>query len=113
MGVAALRLEEYLMPFLLGKAHHLVLDGGAIAGSHSLNHPTIHGRLIEVIPDNIVGLGVGVGDPAGQLFHVELLISPGVEGEDVVGLAGQAVGHEAEFGHDLIPVLALTPGKIE
>ena len=80
-GVAALGFEEDLVPLLLRKAHHLVLHRGAVARSDTLNVAGIHGRLVDVRPDDVVRLGGRVGDPAGNLFHVERYGAPGVEGE--------------------------------
>ena len=80
-GVAALRLQEDLVAFLLGKAHHLVLHGRAVAGADALDFARIHCRFVDIGPDDVVRLGCRVGDPAGNLFHVERYITPGVEGE--------------------------------
>ena len=75
------------MALLLGKTHHLVLDRRAIAGSNPLNAAAIHGRFVQIGPDDLVGLRRGVGDPAGNLFHVEHFRPPAVEGEQ--GTAAQ------------------------
>jgi hypothetical protein len=89
-GVAALRFQEDLVALLLGKADDLVLHGGAVAGAHALDFARIHGRFVDIGPDDVVRLGGGVGDPAGNLFHVERYIAPGVERELVGTGAGEA-----------------------
>ena len=80
-SVTTLRFQENLVSFFLCKAHHLVLHRGAIPRTHTLNPARIHGRLVDIRPDNVVRLRVRVGDPAGDLFHVELIRQPGVEGK--------------------------------
>src|SRR5713101_917323 len=59
-GVAALGLEENLMPLLVVKAHHLIFDRRAIARALALNHPGVHRRPIDSAADNLVGARVGV-----------------------------------------------------
>ena len=85
-GVATLRFQENLVPFLLRKAHHLVLDRRTITRPNTLDPAAIHRRLVQIRPDNVMCLRVRVGDPAGDLFHVERYRPPGVEGE--LGRAG-------------------------
>ena len=64
LGVQPHGLHEELVPLLVGKAHHLVLDGGAVPGAHPLDHPGEQGGSVQVGPDHGVGGGVGVGEPA-------------------------------------------------
>ena len=47
------------MAWLVFEAHHLVLDGGAVAGSLALHPPTVFGGLMQV------GLYHGVGSCCG------------------------------------------------
>ena len=61
------RLYEKLMAFLIREAHHLILDGGAIARACSLNHTAKHRRAVEVIPNNLMCFFVGIGQPAKHL----------------------------------------------
>ena len=113
MGVAALWLQEKLMAILLCKADHLVLDGGTIARPNALDLAGIHRGFVEILPDDVVRGGVGVGDPAGDLFHVERGIAPGIEGEEVVRPLGQGVGEVAELGGGGIAVLDFTLGEVD
>ena len=63
-GVQPHGLHKELVPLLVGKAHHLVLDGGAVPGPDALDHPGEQGGAVQVGPDNGVGGGIGVGQPA-------------------------------------------------
>ena len=57
-------LDKQLMPGLVGKAHHLRLDGRAVPGAHALNNAAVNGAAIQILPDDPVGLLVGVGEIA-------------------------------------------------
>ena len=63
--------------------------------------------------DNGVGGGVGVGDPAGQLFHVEHRVAPWIQSEDVIFALLQRIGHETELRHGYVTVLPLAAGKVD
>ena len=63
------------MPGATGEAHHLILDGGAVARPHAADLARIHGRAGQVgADDGVRCLGRGrdpafdlrIGDPAGQ-----------------------------------------------
>ena len=97
--VPTFRLQEHLMPLLLREADNLVLDGRTIARADALDHPAIHGGLVEVVGDDLVGLRVRVGDPARDLFHVERRIAPRIQGEDVIPPLPDPIRHETEFRH--------------
>lgn len=86
------------------KTDHLILDAGAVAGPHTLDDPGIHGGFVEVGADEIVRGGGGVGDVAGDLFHVEHGIGPAIEGENVLRAATDGVGHVGKEGRGLIPM---------
>ena len=59
-GLTPLRLEKNLMPLLVGKAHHFVLDRRTIPRPNPLDDSRIHWRLIEISPDQVMGVRVGV-----------------------------------------------------
>ena len=83
------------MAVLVGEPHHLVLNGGAVPGAHPLDGTGKEGGTVQIGPDDVVGLLVGVGDPAA-----DLILSRGL------GLKGE--------GDDLvIPHLDLQPGKVD
>ena len=63
----AFRLQEYLVAGPIGKAHHLVLDGWAIAGPGAFDLPGIHGRTVQVGADQIVAGRRGFGNMAIDL----------------------------------------------
>ena len=112
MRVPTLRLQKNLVAFLLGETHHLVLDRRTIARPDPFDDAAIHRRLIEVSSDDLVGSGVGVGDPAGELFHVELRVAPWVQSEKVVRALDQGVCHETELRHRVVAVLPLALREI-
>ena len=65
--VQALGLEEKLVLFVVGKLDDLVFDRGAITWPDRLDLAGIHGRAVDVLADDAVGLGGGIGDVAGRL----------------------------------------------
>ncbi len=50
----------------MGKTDDLILDGGAV--TRSLDRAAVGLRLGQVLPDDPVCIGVGIGEPAGELF---------------------------------------------
>jgi hypothetical protein len=69
--MAPLRFKKNLMGSPMGELNYLVFDGWAIPRSGSFYLAGIEGRPIEISPNDVVGFFGGVGDPTGQLFHVE------------------------------------------
>lgn len=69
------------MPRLVGEAHHLVFDGGAVPRAHAVDFPGKHGGPGEVCPDDVVGGFVRVGEPAVPLVPVRVVVH---EGEGMV-----------------------------
>ena len=67
-GVPAFWLEENLVARLIGETHHLILDGWAVARTNPFNHTGEHRRTAEVLANDVVGVLVGVGHPAGELI---------------------------------------------
>ena len=61
------RLQEDLVPILVGEAHHLVLDRRAVARPAALDLPRVHRRAVQVRADQVVDRLVGVGDVAIEL----------------------------------------------
>ncbi len=53
-----------------GEAVDLVLDRGTVARPDPLDHPGKHRRAVESGADDVVGAGVGVGDPARHLARM-------------------------------------------
>ena len=94
LGVQAHGLDEELVPGLVREAGDLGLNGGAVPGAHPLDDPAVHGGAVQVLPDDPVGLLVGVGEVAHCTVH---RLFPGLEGE------GQGVG---------VPLLELHFGEI-
>ena len=80
-GVGALGLQKELMALLVGKAHDLRLDGGAVAGARRRDGAVIEGRAVEIAQDEFVRFLVGVGKIARYLRLGHALIQKG-EGEE-------------------------------
>ena len=59
------------MPLAAGKPHHLVFNAGAVAGTDALNLPGIQRRAVQVGPDNLVHLLIGVRDMTGLVGRME------------------------------------------
>ena len=64
LGIHPHGLDKELVPGLLGKAHHLILNGRAVARPHPLNDPGEQGGAVEVVPNDLVGGLIGVGQVA-------------------------------------------------
>ncbi len=111
-GVATLGFEEELVALLFGELDDLVFDRGAISRAGAFDSAGIHGGLIEIGADDVVGAGVGMGDPARYLFHVELSVRQAVQRENVVRAPFEQFGHESEGRRRLIAILALARLKI-
>ena len=82
------------MALLLREAHHLVLDGGAVAGAHAFDDAGVHRRLVDGAADDRVRLFVGVGDVTGALGQGgrRAVRGEGEERRRVVALLGFQAG---------------------
>ncbi len=91
LGVLAAGFHKDGVPVLARKPHHLILDGGTVAGPHPLDHPPIEGAAVDVVQNDPVGGGVGVGDVAiHQVAH--RLFGHKAEGlQGLLGVAGLAL----------------------
>ncbi len=58
------------MAVLAGKAMDLVLDAGAVTRPYPFDHSGVHRRTIQAATDDVVGLAIGMRDPARQLLRV-------------------------------------------
>src|SRR5579883_181746 len=63
----ALWLQKDLMGLLLGKAHHLIFDGGAIARPDPFNQAAVEGGAVQIGADDLMGLVGGMDEIAGKL----------------------------------------------
>src|SRR5581483_10459411 len=84
--VPAFGFQEDLMPFLVGEADDLILDGRAIAWPTPLNLPRIHRRPPKVGADDVVDCRRRVGDMAIEL-RLRDVLGRETEGSRV-GIAG-------------------------
>ena len=105
LGVLAAGLYEQRVTVLAGEAHHLVLNGGAVARADTLDHAAVQRAALDIIQNDLVGLGVRVGDPA---FH---LIVHGCIGQKAEGLqfAVRVAGLAFQLGK--INAAAVHPGR--
>ena len=69
--------------------------------------------ISQVASDDFVGFGIGVGNPAGNLFHVERIVAPWIEGKDVVFASLYSICYVAEFWNGGVPFLLFAFGEIE
>ena len=102
VGVPALRLQEQLVALLVGEAHDLVLDRGAVARTDALDRAIEHRCPVQVVANDPVRLRGGVDQRAGQLVppgggtggelggaRARLGVAP--EATGTAGIAGQAL----------------------
>ena len=66
LGIQPFRLQEHLMSFFVGKAHHLIFDRGTIARADALNFPEYIGERC-ILPKMIALVFSGIGNMAGDL----------------------------------------------
>ena len=67
LSILTAGLDKDGMALLLLKAHDLILDGRAVARANALNIPAVERRAVEIVENDLVGLGVGVGNVAVDL----------------------------------------------
>ena len=84
MGAEALGLDEDLVRILVGKAHDLIFDRGTVARTYAFDDPGIHGTAVQVLPNDVMGLFIGMGDEAGDLARVLLRLAEVGEDRDWV-----------------------------
>ena len=95
-GVLPHRLQKELVAGLLGKAHDLILDAGAVAGADALDGAAVEGAAPDILPNDRMGIFIGIANVAGQL---------------IVQRCG--VGSKGGGNGRLIPRLPLQFGKID
>ena len=61
------RLNKHLMPFFICKTYYLILNRRTVSGSCSVDHSGVKRRSIQIIPNDLMCLFIGVGEPAGFL----------------------------------------------
>src|SRR5204862_80504 len=97
VSVEPLGLDEDLVRRLVRKAHHLVLDRGAVAGPHTLDRAGEHGRSIRRGPDDLVSSLVCLRYETIYLLGV--LISMPKERKGRCGVIPRPVGLGAGGAH--------------
>lgn len=73
VGRAPLGLKEKPVSLPVGKAHYLILYARAVTRAGSLYVAAVHGRAVQVGPDDFGGLFVRISLIAGQLAAPETL----------------------------------------
>ena len=96
VGVQPLGLHEDGMALLVAEADDLVLDGRAVARAGAVDGAGVHGRAVQVVENDPVGLGGGVGQIAQRAVLQRL-----------------RVGHERKRRHRLVAALGLHLGKVD
>ena len=82
--VSPLGLQKDLVTWFFRELHDLILDGGAVAGTYPVDDSGIEWGLMKILPDDAVGFFRGVGDPAGDLFHMELFSIMVIQGMHLI-----------------------------
>ena len=71
--VKPLRLNENLMPVLIRKLYHLILNGRTVTRPGSLYDSRIDRRPVQIIADNLMRFLICVSQPAGHLVDLHIL----------------------------------------
>ena len=62
------------MAWFVSEANNLVLNGRAVSGTHRIHPTAIHGRLVQVVADELVGGRGGAGQVTVQLWPLHPLL---------------------------------------
>ena len=65
VSFSSARLDKYLMSLLLGEADYFILNARAIAGADAVDFARIQGRAVQILKNDLLGLGACVGYVAG------------------------------------------------
>src|SRR5205807_3620282 len=84
LRVTAFRFEKELMGAPLRKLNHFVLNRGAVSWAGTLDSARVQRRPMQVRADDLVGVRRRLGNPAGQLFHMELAPAVEIHSKNVV-----------------------------
>ena len=66
------------MSLLIREFHDLIFDGGTISGSGSLYITGKQRGSVYIFPDDLMGMLIGIGKPAGYLLSLYI---PGLIGK--------------------------------
>ena len=69
--VDALRLNKYLMAFLIRKPDNLILNRRTVARAGTLDHSGIQRRTIQIAADDLMRLRIRVSQPTGNLLLLD------------------------------------------
>ena len=72
--IESLRLDEELVPFLVGEPVHLVFDGWAVPRSHSFYLTAEQCRSVEISAYHLVCLFIGICQPAFYLIFLQVVV---------------------------------------
>src|SRR6266566_3116773 len=97
------------MRSFVGESNDLVLNRWAISRARAFDLTRIEWRPGKISPNDLMRSRHREGDPARDLFHVEL--SPGavIQGEDVIRTCANALVVKRKSWRGLVPELNLTP----
>ena len=61
------------MALLIGEFYHLILNGRTVPGASPLDGPGKQWGTVQIFPDDLMGLFVGIRKPAGDLLSLHRL----------------------------------------
>ena len=62
------------MALLIGEFYHLILNGRTVPGASPLDGPGKQWGTVQIFPDDLMGLFVGIRKPAGDLLSLQMCI---------------------------------------
>ena len=83
------------MPGFIGELHHLILDARTVPGADTFDLAAVQGRILQVLPDHLMGALIGVG-------HMAHLTVPQPAG----------IGFKGEGHNGFVPLLDFQVGKV-
>ena len=101
IGIKSLRLNKDLVPVFIREPHHLILYGGAVTGTRSLDHTGIQRRPVKILPDDLMRPLIRISQPAGHLRNLHTFRIRG-EGEGNHPFIAELLLHLAEINGPLI-----------
>ena len=67
------RFDKHLMAVLIREFHHFILDGRTIPGTGPFDRAGKERRPVQIVPDDLVGRLICIGQPAGHLVDLHII----------------------------------------
>src|SRR5467141_5347739 len=96
------------MRSFVGESNDLILNRWAISRARAFDLTGIEWRPGKISPNDLVRSRHRRGDPARDLFHVELSPAAVIQGEHVVRIAANSLIVKRKSWRGLVPQLNLT-----